>query len=1004
MNLRMISLLLPALLFSAVLAAPLVLPRNDARRIEVLFFGAPIENSPAHNPITRYRVLKKALGLSGINLTYSENPAVVWNPETLARFDAVLMYGNWEQHGTMPPDQLKALLDFVEGGGGFLPIHCASACYGASPGFVRLVGARFQSHGDGEFQVRTVNPQHPVLSNIDGFRAWDETYVHDSHADDRDILQMRDKEPWTWTRTQGQGRVFYTAAGHDHRVWDLPAFHHLLRNAIYWAVGPETYQLMRALDPPQPEQEAASLPGYRERREITEAQKPLDPAASMKLAQVPPGFELALFACEPDIVNPIHIAWDHLGRAFVIETIDYPNNLQAGNLGNDRITICEDTNGDGRADKFTRFAENLSIPTSMVFARGGVICTNGTEMIFLKDTTGDGRADQREVLFSGFKMHDTHAGVSNLRPGLDGWIYATIGYSGFDGEVGGKHHTFGQGVFRFLPDGSALEFLQGTTNNTWGLGFTEEFDVLGSTANANPSFFMTFPAAAYQAAGLKAPRTPRADDNPFFNPMSMDIRQVDAFDRYTSAAGHALYTARRFPAEFWNRAAFVTDPTGKLVGHFDMRREGAGWKAVHSANNLYASADAWSAPVFAEVGPDGAVWIGDWYNLIIQHNPTPSVASAGVDAKTGIGNAYVTPLRDKQHGRIYRIYPKDSANDPSPQLDPAQPASWVAGLSHPNQLWRLHAQRLLVESDDTSQAAALAALVTGDDPLAAAHALHALAGLDTLDRALVERALASPQASLRRASLHLAWPDEVKRAYLRDGGITTTGRELAEVMIALGGGAADPEIGSALWRIATETPALFDDAVLADAWRIAARRQATTVRAAAGDINTGGHPQHLLNELTLLAGHAAGTGDAGAGDIVRKFPPDAAVHARGKEVYALTCIACHGVDGKGVPEAFPPLDGTPRVTGNPEKLIQVVLHGMIGPLEVNGVKYNGAMPPLGPSLNDPQVADVLTYVRQIWSNDAAAVTPEQVAKVRAAHPDRLAMWTAQELDAPQAGP
>ncbi|NIP92479.1 MAG: hypothetical protein GWO24_02990, partial [Akkermansiaceae bacterium] len=108
------------------------------------------------------------------------------------------------------------------------------------------------------------------------------------------------------------------------------------------------------------------------------------------------------------------------------------------------------------------------------------------------------------------------------------WIWATSGYSGFRGYVGGKEHRFGSGVFRFKPDGSALEFLQNTTNNTWGLGFTEEFDIHGSTANANPSWYLGFPRRYYEQAGISQPRTPRADDNPFFFPSSTDIRQVDA--------------------------------------------------------------------------------------------------------------------------------------------------------------------------------------------------------------------------------------------------------------------------------------------------------------------------------------------------------------------------------------------------------------------------------------------------------------------------------------------
>ncbi len=982
-------LLAPLLVLGAVLAAPLVLPKPEARRLEVLFFGAPTHHHPGHDPITRYRVLKKGLGLEGINLTYVEDPARVFDPETLNDFDAVLMYGNWEQHGTMPPDQLEALLDYVEKGGGFLPIHCASACYGASPEFVKLVGARFQSHGGEEFTVKNVSRTHPILRGLDSFRAWDETYVHDQHVDDREILQVRENEPWTWTRRHGEGRVFYTAAGHDHRVWDLTEFHGLLRNAIYWAVGPETYQLMKRLDLPEPGEERVSLPGYRQRAEITTAQEPLDPEESIKLAQVPPGFEISLFASEPDIVNPIHVDWDHRGRAYVIETVDYPNNLQRNNLGHDRITICEDTNGDGRADRFKRFAEKLSVPTSLTFARGGVICTNGSEILFLKDTNGDDRADVREVLFEGFGMGDTHAGPSNLRYAPDGWIYATVGYSGFRGEVGGERHEFSQAVFRFLPDGSKMEFLQNTTNNTWGLGFTEEFDVVGSTANANPSFYVSIPRTDYARARLDQPRTPRADDNPIFNPMSFDIRQVDQFDRYTSAAGHAIYTARRFPENYWNRSAFVCGPTGKLVGHFEMSRQGAGWKAVQSPNNFYSSADAWSGPVCAEVGPDGAVWICDWYNLIIQHNPTPSRDSAGINARTGKGNAYESPLRDKRHGRIYRVYPKGSEDDPNPDIGPDKAENLLAALDHPNLFWRLHGQQLIVETGDERFAPELVRMLrTGE--FAGPHALHALNQLGALEPEILEQALSAPSPATRRAAIALSDPQLLRNA-LSVSSVKAEGRELADILIGLSRGASDPELGALVLEIAKSNSSLFDDPILRDAWRIAARSQAEGVLNAAA-ANGAGAAQ---GELAAL--EAFRDSDGPAPEIERKFKPDPEIHARGAEVYNLTCVACHGADGKGVEGAFPPLDGSDWVTGETNLPIKIVLHGLMGPVEVSGKSYNSAMAPLGAQLNDQQVADVLTYVRQRWSNDAAPVSAEAVTKVRAATRDRATMWTAEEL-------
>ncbi len=126
------------------------------------------------------------------------------------------------------------------------------------------------------------------------------------------------------------------------------------------------------------------------------------------------------------------------------------------------------------------------------------------------------------------------------------------------------------------------------------------------------------------------------------------IRQVDHHGGYTAAAGHALYTARTYPQPFWNRTAFVAEPTGHLVGSVATRREGSDFRSTNPGN-LFASDDEWVAPIMAEVGPDGNVWVIDWYNYIVQHNPTP----AGFT--TGKGNAYETELRDKQHGRIYRV-------------------------------------------------------------------------------------------------------------------------------------------------------------------------------------------------------------------------------------------------------------------------------------------------------------------------------------------------------------
>ncbi len=151
----------------------------------------------------------------------------------------------------------------------------------------------------------------------------------------------------------------------------------------------------------------------------------------MKLTQVPVDFEVKLFAQEPDITNPIAMSWDERGRLWIVESVDYPNTfLETDGAANDRIKICEDTDGDGKADKFTVFADKLNIPTSMVFANGGVIVSMAPYFLFLKDTNGDDKADIREVVMDGWEKTDTHFGPSNLQYGFNNKIWGVVG-SGF---------------------------------------------------------------------------------------------------------------------------------------------------------------------------------------------------------------------------------------------------------------------------------------------------------------------------------------------------------------------------------------------------------------------------------------------------------------------------------------------------------------------------------------------------------------------------------------------
>jgi type 1 glutamine amidotransferase len=203
-------------------------------KVEVLFLG---HTSQHHNSGKYAPILTAALAPEGINISYTTEVADL-NPEKLSKYDALMIYAN---HKAIAPEQEKALLDYVAGGKGFLPIHSASYCFLNSPAYIELVGAQFQKHGVGEFTTEFVKTDHPVMAGMKPFQVWDETYVHTKINPDKTVLMERvdanGREPWTWVRTHGKGRVFYTAYGHDDRVWNNPNFHQLMKNAVRWAVA-----------------------------------------------------------------------------------------------------------------------------------------------------------------------------------------------------------------------------------------------------------------------------------------------------------------------------------------------------------------------------------------------------------------------------------------------------------------------------------------------------------------------------------------------------------------------------------------------------------------------------------------------------------------------------------------------------------------------------------------------------------------------------------------------
>ena len=809
--------------------------------LRILFLG---HDQKHHNSNEYFPMLAKATGREAIYFDYhTDVEKALGDYDYLSRFDGVLLYAN---HDGITPKQFQNLSRFVNEGGGFIPVHCASACFSNEPGFTKLVGGKFAHHKGKVFATSIIAPNHPAMKDVKEFSAWDETYVHSGQTDDREILMVRKPEgddnvttpePWTWTRSQGKGRVFYTASGHDQRVWSKDEFHQLIKSGILWAVGEArrtTYEKFISSRAPLKYEKRDNIPNYEKRPEPLAFQIPLSPADSLSYTQVPVGWKLELFASEPDIINPIWMQWDHRGRLWVLETIDYPNEVRSEDPGDDSLKILEDTNGDGRCDKVTVFADKLNIPTSFVFANGGVVLHQAPHTFFLQDTDGDDVADKKEILLSGWGTNDTHAGPSNLRYGLDNHIWGTVGYSGFSG----KGTRFGMGTYRFGKDLSSLEFLHQFNNNTWGLGFNDKGDVFGSTANRHPSFFGGIPATVYEGGkGLTAKSIANTEA---FQPITPNIRQVDVFNGYTAAAGHAFANSDNFPESWRGKMAFVNGPTGNLLGKFETVQDGAGHLSKNR-HSLVASADEHFSPIAAEVGPDGNLWIADWYNFIIQHNPTPNDNRGGYAAKTGKGNAHVNPNRDRSHGRIYRLVWEKAPASKITSLDPKDTATLVSALSSDNQFWRLTAQRLLIQGNHTSTEATLRNL-TKQPGVAAIHAFWALHGLALLKEEDIQYALLSKDPALRRNAIRALDDQSATKLIFESGVINDRNLETRlAAFVTLSTVPTTPEIKTAISGL------LLDPINQKDEWLLAALQAASKRHGVNQSIAYKAGPNLLIN-------------------------------------------------------------------------------------------------------------------------------------------------------------
>jgi putative membrane-bound dehydrogenase-like protein len=757
-------------------------------------------------------------------------------------------------------------------------------------------------------------------------------------------------------------------AGHPLLKYTERPAEPVLREAVLGGISKKARAAWEALLAARPplQRLPGEVPNYERRPEPVNYQAPLLPRDSMRYTQVPADFDLQLFAAEPDLVKPIYMAWDERGRAWVVEALDYPHGLvDEGEPGKANVKICEDTDGDGKADKFTIFADKLNLATALVFVNGGIIVSEARHMLFLKDTDGDDKADVREALLPGWGVGDSHAMQSSLGRGFDNWLYGAVGYSNFRGNVGGKDLQFGQGVFRFKADGSALEFLHQFNNNTWGFGQNAYGDVFGSTANGNPTFYgylpatilnPTQPGAARRGFGNAPGAAASAETNQIrrlssaksmapgmrMHPNTPNVRMVDNFGGYTAASGHSFMASDALPARLQGKA-LVAEPTAKLIGIMDIQRDGGGYKALDGFN-LLASTDEWMSPIFAEVGPDGAVWVIDFYSFIIQHNPTPSMQSAGIQATTGRGGAYKTEndLRDQTHGRIYRVVWTDAPRSSIKSLARAHIPELVAALDSGNMFWSLTAQRLIVDNRMKDAGPALKRRVTsGTGGRGAIHALWSLAGIGALDKSTHQAALLDKDPAVRRNAVRALPANEAGRQLFFSSGVIQ-----------------DPDL-------------ITRQAALVKLLEFPTIPQIQTVVAQLPRAAANTNDAYLNDTLTLL-GRVHKVTAVGENEV-KVAPGDP---RRGEDLFfnspVAACASCHIANGKGG-DVGPILDGI-AVRADKTYLTESLM-------DPNAKLARGfesltisPMPPLGVLLKEQETADILAFLATLKTPPKDGVT------------------------------
>jgi len=456
--------------------------------------------------------------------------------------------------------------------------------------------------------------------------------------------------------------------------------------------------------------------------------------------------------------------WDERGRLWVVEMPDYPMGMDGKGKPGGRVRILEDTNGDGRYDKSTIFADGLSFPTGILTWRGGCLVTAAPDILFLEDRNHDGKADAHEKLFSGFNEGNQQLRVNGLRWGLDGWVYCANGghHVDYGKEIQiasaqtGQKIALGARDFRFKPDTGELDPLSGPsqfgrTRDAWGRWF--------GVQNSYPLWHYVLEDRYLRRNPHVPPPDPKVlltEGNPKVFPASPLEKRFHSFEQsghFTSACAPTFdLDTLLFGSANRAQHSFTCEPFHNLVQHLIVEEDGVTFKVHRSEaekTDFFASEDRWCRPVMTRTGPDGALWIADMYRYMIEH---PEWLPQN-------GKDELLPFyrQGEDKGRIYRVAPNDAPVSPVKNLSALKSGQLVKLMESSNGWLRDKAQMMLVWRGDKGSAPALEKLGrNGKTPLTRLQALSTLQAMGALKSGPLIAALNDAAPGVREQALRLA--------------------------------------------------------------------------------------------------------------------------------------------------------------------------------------------------------------------------------------------------------